>query len=326
LLDAGGRGREAIALWEEVPPSHPRWRESRTAIVAAHSEAVRSLLDEGKPAEAGDRLAEARAALDSIRGESDDPDARNAFDLARADLELLPGLRSPEIAEALDLLDHLVATESDAPRRDAARRLRILALVLDQQLADAEREAREELERSEPEAIVPLAERLDRAAASAPEPSRRRIAGIARLLTERVLARADDLEPGLRARARVVRIRGQLETGDLDGARASAQSWAGDLLPDRLPAALLPPLADALDRLGLYAQAADVQRAIIAAHPPGSLPWFEARYGLAVSYYRTGRPADARRLIDGTSALHPELGGPELREQFTRLRRRLESP
>ncbi|QDV34291.1 tetratricopeptide repeat protein [Tautonia plasticadhaerens] len=327
LQASEAREADAIALWSAVPRSHPRWRESRMAIVELHRDAVQSLLVEGKEDEARARLLRARAALDSFAEEAADPGDRNAFDLARAELELIPGLRSAEIGQALGRLDRLVASESDAARRDRARRLRIVALALDQQAAEAEREAREELDRSDPGEIIALAERLDRAAAAATaEPSRRRIAGVSRLLAERVLARPDGLDPGLRARARVVRLRGQLETGDLDGARASAQSWAGDLLPSRLPPGLLGPLADALDRLGLYTQSADVHRAIIASHPPGSAPWFEARYGLAVSYYRTGRPSDARRLIDGTSALHPDLGGDALREKFARLRRRLESP
>lgn len=326
LRAESGREANAIALWSAVPESHPRWRESRMAIVELRRDSVRSLLAEGKEDEARDRLGEARDAIDAFRDEAAEPGDRNALDLARAELELTPGLPSAEVGRALELLERLASTESDATRRDRARRLRIVALALDQQAAEAERAAREELDRSDPEAIVSLAERLDRSASSAPEASRRRTAAISRLLAERVLARPDGLDPALRARARVVRLRGQLEAGDLDGARASAQSWAGDLLPSRLPPELLGPLADALDRLGLYTQSADVHRAIIASHPPGSAPWFQARYGLAVSYYRTGRPSDARRLIDGTSALHPDLGGEDLREKFARLRRRLESP
>jgi tetratricopeptide (TPR) repeat protein len=125
----------------------------------------------------------------------------------------------------------------------------------------------------------------------------------------------------------VIRIRGQIAMGDLDGARRAAESWSGDLDPTRLPAEMIAPLADALDQLGLYHQAADAHRAVIAASTPGAARWLEARYGLAVAYYRTDRPTEARRLIDGTMALHPDLGGnDDLRERFLRLRRRLQSP
>ncbi|RUL85553.1 hypothetical protein [Tautonia sociabilis] len=321
---ASGQRDEAIDLWSTIPAGHPRWQEARLAIIAALRDEADTLAGSGKPDEARDLLSRAKNSLEASCQEATDPNDRNAFDLALADLELTPGFGSPDAA--IGLLDRLIDTEVDAGRRDRARRLRIVALALSQRADDAEVMAREELERSDPAAIVALAERLDRAASSAPESARRRIAALSRLLVERVLAKGDTLDPALLARARVTRIRGQLETGDLDGARSSAQSWAADLDPSRLPPDRLAPLADALDRLGLYDQAGAIHRAVIAATPPGSAPWFEARYGLAVSYYRTGRSADARRLIDGTSALHPDLGGDELREKFFRLRRRLESP
>jgi hypothetical protein len=57
--------------------------------------------------------------------------------------------------------------------------------------------------------------------------------------------------------------------------------------------------------------------------PVGSSPWLEARYGLALAYYRSGKPEQARKLIDATALLHPELGGAALRARFEHLRQRL---
>ena len=57
---------------------------------------------------------------------------------------------------------------------------------------------------------------------------------------------------------------------------------------------------------------------------PGSLPWIEARYGLALAYFRSNKPKDAVHLIDATAILHPDLGGAELKEKFIKLRRRIE--
>ncbi|WP_169975959.1 tol-pal system YbgF family protein [Tautonia rosea] len=320
-----GRDRDAIALWSEVPAGHARWRESRLALVETHRKTIESLLLADRTREARDRLIEARTALDDARSEATDPIDRNALDLSRAELELTPGLGSVE--DALVILDRLVATEVLADRRDHARRLRIVAQAVAARETDAERNARAELEQSEPEQIVDLAARLDRAASSLSDPARRRVSAISRLLTERVLSQSNTLDPSLRARARVIRIRGQIDMGDLDGARRAAESWSGDLDASRLPAELIAPLADALDRLGLYHQAADAHRAVIAASTPGSSRWLEARYGLAVAYYRTSRPTEARRLIDGTMALHPDLGGNnDLRDRFLRLRRRLATP
>ena len=56
---------------------------------------------------------------------------------------------------------------------------------------------------------------------------------------------------------------------------------------------------------------------------PGSLPWFDARYALALAYFRTGKPREAAQLIDSTAILRPELGGTVLHDKFIRLRQRL---
>ena len=53
------------------------------------------------------------------------------------------------------------------------------------------------------------------------------------------------------------------------------------------------------------------------------MPWFDARYALALAYFHTGQYKEAAQLIDATAILHPELGGGELHEKFIRLRQRL---
>ena len=57
---------------------------------------------------------------------------------------------------------------------------------------------------------------------------------------------------------------------------------------------------------------------------PGSLAWLDARYGLALALYRSGKADEARLIIDATAILHPELGGGDLSEKFERLRQRLQ--
>ena len=69
--------------------------------------------------------------------------------------------------------------------------------------------------------------------------------------------------------------------------------------------------------------AVDVQRLRAKITPTGSLPWFDARYGLALAYYRSGKPKESLHLIEATSILHPDLGGGDLREKFLRLRQRI---
>ncbi len=89
---------------------------------------------------------------------------------------------------------------------------------------------------------------------------------------------------------------------------------------------LLPDLADTYVRLDAHELAIDVQRLRAKLAANGSLAWFDARYGLALAYYRARKPKEALHLIDATAILHPDLGGGELREKYIRLRQRIEPP
>ena len=53
------------------------------------------------------------------------------------------------------------------------------------------------------------------------------------------------------------------------------------------------------------------------------MPWFDAKYALALAYYHTGQYKSAGSSSTRTAILHPDLGGGELREKFIRLRQRL---
>ncbi len=111
-------------------------------------------------------------------------------------------------------------------------------------------------------------------------------------------------------------------SGDDARARASLDAWQGT--PPTLGDRLLGDLADTYARLDAHDLAADVQRLRARRAATGSLPWFAARYGLALSYYRSGKAKEARQLIDATAILHPDLGGGDLRDKFVRLRQRLD--
>ena len=111
--------------------------------------------------------------------------------------------------------------------------------------------------------------------------------------------------------------------GWADGRQAPSTSTAAPAAPAarEVPEGL--NFANGLFRERQYKLAADEYERFLRAQP--SAPFAdEARYGLALAYYRSDQPDEARRLIEGTAALHPELGGGELAERFQRLRRRLD--
>lgn len=312
----------AAASWREVPRDHPRWLDARLALAALGRDAVEAALVGSDPEAVRRALAEARGALDAVEADlpPDDDAGRAEVALARAELETLPDAGEP--ARALRALDGLLGRPLDDARRGRARRLRVVALTALGRYLDAHREARALLEAEPPEAMLDLARRLDRAAASAASDLARRRFGEILLLLADALQGRDDLPTPARAEARLRRARAELFRGDPPAARTALRGWPE--ASDALPASLWPDLAELASEAGDSDRAAAVYRLLARRHRPGSPPWFRARYGHALALERSGRPDLALRLLDATSALYPDLGGPALKDRFDRLRRRLE--
>jgi len=71
-------------------------------------------------------------------------------------------------------------------------------------------------------------------------------------------------------------------------------------------------------------RALEQYRAVEARSPEGSDRWFRAKYAVAELHFRLGRPDRAGKIIRLVKIVHPELGGPAMREQFERLLGRCE--
>jgi len=316
---------EAVALWQAIPLDQAHGMEARVEAARARKREAERRWAEGNRAAARSKIEDALELLETARGQTQDPEAIREIELAQAELELTPGVGFP--ARAITWLEHVVQTAIDPNRRARAERLRAVAVAIEGRPEEADEAIARVIADGEPADWVELARRLDQLVAAGLSDSKAaRASAHVRRLAERALqdpGLADD--SGIEAIARVLRIQGQFGSGDVRGARASARSWAEELDPETLPLDVLERLCDAYEQLGLYEPAVPAYRVLTKARTPGTLPWFEARYGLAVAYYRSGEADAARRLIDGTSALHPELGGGDLREKFFRLRRRLDT-
>jgi hypothetical protein len=142
-----------------------------------------------------------------------------------------------------------------------------------------------------------------------------------RILLRPVLERPQALTAERRCEAQLRQTRALLFNGDDEAARRSVASWGE--LPTHAGDRILRDLADTYVRLDAFELALDVQRLRMRRSPLGSPRWLEARYGLALANYRSGKAQEARKLIDATAILHPELGGGALRAKFEHLRRRI---
>ena len=124
-----------------------------------------------------------------------------------------------------------------------------------------------------------------------------------------------------RAELKLRLTRAFLFLGDEVSARASLRGWTGP--PQSAGDELLRDLADTYNRLEAYELAVDVQRLRSKNLTAGSVPWFDARYGLALAHFHSGQLKQSAQLIDATAILHPDLGGGTIQKKFIKLRQRL---
>lgn len=322
-----GHADRALELWKGVPLESPRWIQARTAS----SESSRHALEDRVAAEEREGLEAVFAKAEAFIEESIDlarprPESDRAeLLIAQSRLNLVPIVGKP--ATARDATDRCLTMNLTPSQRYRARLARMIAMAAQGRYVEAEREAQQHPHWADPSDRAGLLDAIRQidlnAAASETDLPQRRFGQVARMLIQPLLqdpSLADDLRNELTFRL----ARAMLFQGDPQAAQTTLQNWSPTT--NRVDDRFLKDLADAYFRLEANELAIDVERLRIKKLAAGSPPWFDARYGLALAYYRLGRKQDAKQLIEGTAILHPELGGGRIREKFIRLRQRLGSP
>ena len=317
---SAGRADDALALWAGIPHGHARWLEAQGLIADRRREAVESQRLNRDTSAVATKVEAARASLRSaIEKASDGPEAI-VLTLRLARLELIP--EAGKAALALDACDRVLRLAARPEQHRSARLLRIVALAQSGRSIEAEKLANSEARADDPAALLPALRLLDRSASDAEaELARRRFGLIAHILTTRLVDSLNELPEGLKDEARLQHARALLFSGELAAARKSIAAWGGPTAD--LDDGLLRELADTYQRLDAYSLAIEAERYRSGRLAPGTLPWFEARYGMALAYYRSDRSRDAGQIIDATAILHPDLGGGELKVRFERLRQKI---
>jgi hypothetical protein len=310
----------ALALWSAIPHGGAHWLDSRIEIASIFQHDLDNQRLNNDRDGVARRLEEARDFFSRCLAQAQGEEEMNDLLLAKARFELTPGVGRP--AETLKIWQRLQRSVAGPAQRDAARRLDLVALAQLNRWVEADHVARLEANLSEPSELIEVVRLLDRSAAEADSDLKtRRIGLLMGTLIARMIEQIDSFAPGLRAEVRLRHVRALVFSGDDSGARrALGLAATTPLFSD---GELLRDLADTYSRLGAYSLAIDVQRLRSRQLPTGSLPWFDARYGLALAYFRAGKSRDAMHLIDATAILHPDLGGGELRDKFIRLRQRI---
>ncbi len=315
----------ARSLWSAIPPGAPRWLSAQLATAGLDRDELEDeLINPDRRRLEATFAAADKTLADSISLARSEPELAQLL-LARARLNLVPTTGNPELAR--DLCDRAGRLPIAPPVQYRTRLLRMVSLADLGRYLEAEREAQ-----SHPDWDIP-AERsaffdavrlLDQGASLATTDLRQRRFGLVlRLLVDSVLTldRDQDFSPAEAAELRMRQTRALLFTGQDREARRSLLNWKGTPATDS--DRMLRDLGDTYARLETYSLDIDVQRLRQKSNPVGSPAWFDARYALALAYYRTGQLKDAAQLIDATAILHPELGGGELHDRFIRLRQRI---
>jgi hypothetical protein len=317
---SAGRVDDALTLWAGIPHGHARWLEAQGLIADRRREAVESQRLNRDNSAVAAKVEAARASLRSaIEKATDGPEAM-ALTLRLARLELIPEAGKSTLA--LEACDRALRLAARPEQHRAARLLRMVALAQSGRSIEAEKVATAEARTDDPAALLPALRLLDRSASDAEaELARRRFGLIARILTTRLVDSLNELPEALRDEARLQHARALLFSGDPAAARKTVAAWGGP--SSELDDDLLRELSDLYQRLDAHSMAIEAERYRSARLAPGTLPWFEAKYGLALAYFRSDRPREARQLIDATAILHPDLGGGELKVRFERLRQKI---
>jgi hypothetical protein len=322
LAQESGERDRAESLWLSIRPDSSRWLDARLAVAALYrDELARQEFHPNRPLLAQQFARADRLLEESIRQAGSEA-ATTELLLARAQLNLTTTAGSPD--RARELCDRVARLPLSEDSHYRARLLRLIALVQLNRYLEAEREAQSHPQWEVPGRRAFLLEAirlLDHGAMTAATDLRQRRFGLVlKLLVEPSLAADQRWLPEQRSELLMRMTRALLFVGD-DRARGSLSAWRG--VPETTDDRLLRDLGDTYSRLELYSLDIDVQRLRLQNNPAGSPGWFDARYALAVAYFRTSQIKDAAALIDGTAILHPDLGGGELHEKFIRLRQRL---
>ena len=318
---AVGRRDEAVTLWSGIAHGQPRWLEAREAAADQLIEAIEDQWinrdEQAIRPKINAARTQIRVALDeAVEGEES---VGLGFRLAR--LESTPGAGDP--AEAVAIYDRLLRGPAGPDQHQRARLGRMVALAEQNRFADAETVARNEAKGADLALILPAVRRLDEwATVTSGDLIRKRTGSLIRILLDPWTDPVDRPSTEDRDEITLRHARALIFTGDTRGAKRAIVRWGGPSGKVDAPG-FLRDLGDTYFRLEAYSLAADAEQLRVKRLRAGTPGWFDSRYLLSLALYRSDRAKDARKIIDATAILHPDLGGGEIRGKFERLSQKI---
>ncbi|MGC3967962.1 MAG: hypothetical protein QM775_11510 [Pirellulales bacterium] len=166
---------------------------------------------------------------------------------------------------------------------------------------------------------LPIVARLDELAARAPAADRNALATLVLRFVDLLRPLQNDLPQPWIEQAAPAEARALSHLGRVAEARKVWDALASQRPRDAgVQEGYATFLLSQTDRDAL-ALAAQKWRALEQATREAAPLWYRARLGTARAYAKLGDTDRARQIVELTAALHPDLGGPELKRQFEAL-------
>ena len=314
---SGNRRAEAIELWAGIAHGQPRWLEAQSNAAEFAIDEVEAQWVNRDSSTLRPRVDAARNLIRKALAQAEEGNETVILGLRLARLESIPGVGQP--AEAVVILDRILRGPASNFQHRQARLARMVALAEQNRFSDAETTGRNEAKVDDVETILPPTRLLDRLASDTQSDLiRKRTGSLILVLINRWVDSIERIPEPYRDEVRLRQARGLLFQGDPLAARRAMARWGGPSSDEGGPE-ILRDLGDTYFRLEAYGLAVDVERLRSNKLASGTPDWFDARYSLALALYRSSRTKEARKIIDATTILHPDLGGGEIRAKFERL-------
>ncbi|HIQ23419.1 MAG TPA: tetratricopeptide repeat protein, partial [Planctomycetes bacterium] len=173
-----------------------------------------------------------------------------------------------------------------------------------------------------PDGLLAALESLAELSAGAAPAARTELARLQLEALRLLAAREHELTSPQRSTLSRIRAQALADVGRIDQALGAYEELVEanpqDLELQELYARLL---ASRSDRASLQA-ALERWRRIARQTPTATPRWFRAKYALAELHYRMGQSDTSQAIIRQLRVLHPELGGPSMKERFQELLQR----
>ncbi|MBI3462592.1 MAG: tetratricopeptide repeat protein [Planctomycetes bacterium] len=316
------RWPDAIELFRGISPKHKRFSTARLEIRRAYENWLIELWARSQPTDkvATEAIQYLKQSLAASRGPSlTAEDVPLALTLAR--IQLHPTIGKYEDAEPL-LEQVLFGQEADASQRAEARRLALTALIGQDKFDAAGRMLETEFV-GMPQELFAVVQSLEDTAGRSPEARRRQIGKLQLAATERLAQDAEQLTPEQSLQAEIY-----LALAHVNAGQAVRAEELFDKLRVRMPSnpRVLEAQAECYMQLGRYAQARELWRQLLGMVRENTPVWFRAKYNLALACFNTKDVQQCQKIIQVTTLLHPDLGGPELKAKFEELMAKCQRP